>query len=315
MNHPTKIVVGLPTYKRPKMLQDCLASLLAMNRGRESNRLNVVLLVIDNNQSHHEVEEIVHSFSRQTQPGLTVTDCHQPVRGIAHARNCAIDYAKKEKADFIAYLDDDEVVSPDWIEALHQTISLSKADIVQAPVLYRYPKGTSSWFFQKQKRSPEELTPISTVATGNVIFGTQLVTKMGLSFDGSYTTCAGEDNDFFERALQKGAVALRTNKAPVFENTPYEKTFLSYQMKRHFSCGAANAKRWRSLYTIWHALRRALPKALGRFISGWVILLLNTLIWRKRGIVKGLHYLSFSCGLASGLMGKNIDLYEKVLGS
>ena len=56
---------------------------------------------------------------------------HEPRPGISHARNRGVAEAK---GDFVAFIDDDELPAPNWLESLLLTQRTYRADVVLGPV-------------------------------------------------------------------------------------------------------------------------------------------------------------------------------------
>jgi glycosyltransferase involved in cell wall biosynthesis len=76
-------------------------------------------IVIVNNASKDDTRKVAESFAKDFAPGhLRIVEESRP--GIAYARKCGMISAHYE---FLAFVDDDNWVTPDWIEAVHQFLS------------------------------------------------------------------------------------------------------------------------------------------------------------------------------------------------
>src|SRR5262249_52764218 len=64
---------------------------------------------------------------------------HEPRRGIAHARNVAVEAAPKLEADFVAFTDDCEVTNY-WLDELLRVACNFDADVVRGRTVYTYPE-------------------------------------------------------------------------------------------------------------------------------------------------------------------------------
>src|SRR5690625_3543805 len=71
--------------------------------------------------------------ARLAEEGLTggITIIHEPRPGIPMARNAALVAALETDASLIAFIDDDEIVSADWLPSLHAVMMRAGADVVQ----------------------------------------------------------------------------------------------------------------------------------------------------------------------------------------
>lgn len=147
---------------------------------------------------------------------------------VALARNRCLQEAR---GALIAFVDDDQVADPHWLECLLRTQATYRADIVKGYVRGVYPQGTPGWV-----RAADPFTrdygptgsKIDEGATGNVLFRRALYTRTGLAFDPAYGTSGGEDSDFFRRATACGATMIACREAIVDEIVPPHRVGLRY---------------------------------------------------------------------------------------
>ncbi len=124
------VVITVATFKRPSGLRNLLESLRVAKARTESARVAVV--VVDNDPLGsaeavcQEFDDLLINYLVQERPGISATRN----AGIAAARG----------ADFIVFVDDDEVVSPDWLEELLTVQQHTGASLVAGPVLSILPK-------------------------------------------------------------------------------------------------------------------------------------------------------------------------------
>jgi glycosyltransferase involved in cell wall biosynthesis len=97
------------------------------------------VIVADNNDAPN-ARELVETTAHEC--SLTLTYLHAPARNISVARNACLDAAT---APLIAFIDDDEIASPAWLDALAATLQSSKADVVLGPVQAVYGPACSAW--------------------------------------------------------------------------------------------------------------------------------------------------------------------------
>ncbi len=212
------------------MLRRCLAWLRRQNF--DAAHLTMKLIVVDNNP-----EPVARSIYDEVwdAPGEFV---HCPRPGIPMARNAALDAALRVGADYIAFLDDDEVAPPHWLRSLLQALEESGADAVQGGVCElsadaediaaagRPSEGSLSW------ESCESL------ATCNVLFKARLVEPpLALRFDEALQFTGGSDREFFMRAHKRGARLVRVHGIDVLESV-HEDRGLAYRAVRSFAHGS-----------------------------------------------------------------------------
>src|SRR5690348_15043491 len=95
----TLLAVCVCTYGRPKSLRDCLASL---SRQQPVDNVRHFVIVIDNDATCSAMPVV--SASRSGAFYIA-----EPRRGIAYARNRGLSLAARLEADWIAFIDDDEI--------------------------------------------------------------------------------------------------------------------------------------------------------------------------------------------------------------
>ena len=93
----------IPTYNRVFQLSNCLVSLAQLNYPKDRYEVIVV-----DDQSKETPEPLITAFCNQ----MDITLIVQPHRGPAAARNAG---SGKAKGDYIAFIDDDCIASPDWL--------------------------------------------------------------------------------------------------------------------------------------------------------------------------------------------------------
>lgn len=290
------IAVCVCTCGRPKMLTACLASLASLSLPASAA---VTVIVVDN-EAQPNNSKIVLDWS-QTIRGLASVYVHEPRRGISQARNAAITKALELGADWIAFIDDDEVADANWLQALWSAAGQHTADIVAGPVPQFSAEGAQIW--KGPKRT--EGSRMKRCAAGNVLFRTSIASENGLRFDSRFDLTGGEDTDFFSRAHRLGAVIVWTNTAIAREIVPPTRLTLRY----HASVG----------------FRRGLrvgvcPKAGNKFLQsviGSLILPLSIVLgWNafRRRLWRLAENMAFLAGVFMGLFGYTSEHYKRVHG-
>jgi succinoglycan biosynthesis protein ExoM len=225
-----KVAICVCTFRRPIMLRACLDSLA---RQRVDPDLDVSIVVVDN-EEHPAACARVGGFAEDCP--FPVHYIHEPRRGIAAARNAALNEAMRIGANWIAMLDDDETADPDWLN------ELMAPEYLHVPVLMGtniavYPKPLPFWVKEEEPKG-EEGQKLKTAATGNVRFSTDLI-RAGLRFDERIGLGGGEDNDLFSRAHATGFAIRRTLRAVTRETAhPERLTYLALAHRSYWCAGS-----------------------------------------------------------------------------
>jgi succinoglycan biosynthesis protein ExoM len=196
-----------------------------------------IILVIDNEETP-TATAIVECFDKTSPyPAYYV---HEPVRGIARARNRALLEALDLMVDWIAFIDDDETAELDWLA------NLMAPEYLNVPVLrgvnvYTNTTLDSPWFQPKEIKG-EEGQLCKTAYTSNVRFSIDLV-RQGLRFNESLGLMGGEDNEFFSAAHAKGFAIRRTLRAVTNETWPAERLTYWALVYRAYWCAASEYRR------------------------------------------------------------------------
>jgi glycosyltransferase involved in cell wall biosynthesis len=115
--------VVVPTYNRPRPLDDCLAALVALDHPRD--RFEIVIV---DDGSAVPVDDLVRRHADRS--GVSVRLIRQSNAGPASARNTGAAVARH---DFIAFTDDDCRPRADWLTALARELALDPQCAVGGP--------------------------------------------------------------------------------------------------------------------------------------------------------------------------------------
>lgn len=219
-----KVAICIATCNRNQLLRACLESLHAATAARPEYQ--VAFMVIDNNATPL-AHQVLGDFDGRTQC------CWEPRPGIPFARNRALQCAREWGADFIAFIDDDETVDPDWFSQIMPCIDRPGVDVVSGRVLqeiagHERPKDKGC-ALQRDRAE-----------TDNVIFKAWLAER--LQFDESLAQCGGSDTLFFRQAHALGAIIHLCNAAVARESMPAERDTLAWHMRRHFRYGLVHCR-------------------------------------------------------------------------
>lgn len=106
-----KISVIIPTYKPQAYLWECLDSLVYQTFPKEDFEVILVL-----NGCTEPWKSQIQEYIDTKMQGMNVNFIHTEQGGVSNARNMALDVAEGE---YITFIDDDDYVSPEFIEELY----------------------------------------------------------------------------------------------------------------------------------------------------------------------------------------------------
>lgn len=133
-----EISVIIPTYRPQSYLWECLDSLISQTLHKDMFEVVIVL-----NGCRNPYYSGIEEFVREKSSDLNIRLVHTDTPGVSNARNIGLDIAKGR---FIAFIDDDDKVSPTYLEDLY-----SKADDATIVI-------SNTYNYNEEK--PETLIPV-----------------------------------------------------------------------------------------------------------------------------------------------------------
>jgi succinoglycan biosynthesis protein ExoM len=223
--------VCIPTYKRPELLKKLLDSLFIQEL---NENLNLEIIVVDND-IEETAREICDRFKNTEKIKLFYFT--QPEKNISLTRNKAVNNANGE---YILFIDDDEVVIPDWIDAHLNTFDKYKADAIIGRVTQDFEIEVPDWIKNhiifKIPAPPTGTTPKRTY-TGNCAIKKSILNQIEGPFDTLLGITGGEDSTLFEMLKNKGAKIVCCYEALAIEYIPAEASNLNWILDRTFRQG------------------------------------------------------------------------------
>lgn len=220
----TKVAIGICTYKRARELSTLLEHLNTIRGERQ----DIEIIVVDNDPQG-TARDVV-------QPLKGVTYVLETSVGVSQARNTAVQEARKKNAEFLAFIDDDEIPDPAWLDELLRTQEVYGADVVAGPVLVRLPEEARQYeSLLARKRFPTG-TPRPYWGAGNVLISMKVFDEVGL-FSTAYSRTGGEDTQFSARCAARGLKMVWCDEARAYEDYPQERAQLDWILRRNYSTG------------------------------------------------------------------------------
>jgi len=288
-----RIDVCVCTFRRPQ-LADTLRSLAAL-RLPEGCRMQVIVADNDDIPSARAIaRELTAGL------GLRLRYIHCPARNISLARNACLEASN---ADFIAFIDDDETATPDWIAALVEMAEKDKADVVLGPVRAIYGADAPDWMRQGDFHSTFPVFVRGEIRTGytcNVLLRRSAESLAGRRFSLARGRTGGEDTEFFDAVWRAGGKISFAPEAWLDEPVPASRARFDWLARRRLRVGQTHgrllAERSPAL-AVPVQLGLALAKAGYSFASA--LPTLPSAVRRNRNVLRGIMHL----GVAGGLLG------------
>lgn len=307
--HPSvKVVVGIPTYKRPVLLEKLIRSILANDIG--NTRIASIDLIIVDNDVDRSAANLVGSLVKEFNNRLFgVHYYNYPEKGLALVRNEILKRAFEYNPDYILCIDDDEHVNHVWLKEIIDFAVDHKADVLVGNVIpvfeTKVPKSIATWFYPKVR--PDQKTIGFDCSTGNLTLRTEYIKKHALNFDLRFNKTGAEDTFFGIQAEKKGGKCLLTNKGPVFETVPASRASLDWILKRKFR-SASTYMQILKIEKKYGLIARKIVINVMYFFLGLIGLVMLPFEFENRytGIVK----LAESLGGFAGLLNINYEEYS-----
>lgn len=236
-------------------------------------------------------------------------------RGIPQARNAALG-AVLEAAEFVAFLDDDEVPEPDWLAELLRVQRAHDADAVTGPCLSRFEKAPPRWieeggFFERPRRPTGR--PLQFAFTGNVLVRANALSAMGELFDERLALTGSEDSEFFQRFARAGHRIVWCDTAVIHDSVPESCVKLAWILARAYRVGAAEAYIERKLLPGPTTALRVLVHGAYCIAKGSLLLAAAALRGRAAAAA-ALRLASFGAGRVGGVVGLQYAEYRRTHG-
>ncbi len=217
------LTVCICTYRRPQ-LRETLASLAAQAL---PPGVTMRVVVADNDEQDVRRGEIDQWFNEL---GLDGQYVHAPKRNISIARNSCLDSAQSR---WVAFIDDDEVAPPDWLENLLS--SRDNVECVFGVSRANYDgSGAPGWMVRGDFHSNiiRQRDGAANGYTCNVLFDADFVRRHGLRFREDLGQVGGEDTMFFRDMETAGARFGYNPEAVVHEDVPPGRANLRWLVNR-----------------------------------------------------------------------------------
>jgi succinoglycan biosynthesis protein ExoM len=306
------VSICVATYQRPEGLRRLMEGLDRLVFTKQTPP-DIEVIVVDNDPTC-SAKAFCEQLKSQFKWSLKYFS--EPQRGISYVRNKAVAEVSTA-ADFILFIDDDEVPEPAWLEELLIAQQAYNADVVAGPSLPFFPVAdTPEWvikgkFFEAPRFTTGHL--LQYTGTNNVLIRAQILRTMDKIFDDRFAITGGEDTHLFMRLYRAGYKLIWADLAVVYEWIPKSRTNVTWILQRGYRSYSTYGLCEKELEPLSKVLVRRISTGSGRVAIG-IISLLPSIFFGKSQIVHALLEISRGAGMLSGLMGKSFDEYQNTHG-
>jgi glycosyltransferase involved in cell wall biosynthesis len=302
-----RVAVCICTFRRQKLLRETLRGIARLAFRKVSvSRLEII--VVDTPDESGSAQEICETACLPWPIKYVV----EPRRGLTYARNRAI--AEAGAVDFVAFIDDDEVPSAQWLDEHLWAQSEFAADVVSGPALPKYAPEVADWvkdggFFDRQVVATGTLR--RACPTNNVLVGTHVFERVP-KFDDAFALSGAEDTDFFLRVSKAGYRIVWSQEAAVFESVSAKRGTVAWILRREYQTGngwifAETALDFRLRSWIFR-----FSKACGHVLIGSANAIWQSVLLDRVAVVRYLRRVSLGIGMLAALAGHRFLAYQYV---
>jgi succinoglycan biosynthesis protein ExoM len=298
-----QVAICIGTFKRRELLRKLLAGLSNL-AFRKMPAPEIKVIVVDNDASR--TGEYACAETPLPWPKKYVVE---PRRGIAVVRNRAV--LEAGNADFIAFLDDDEVPTAFWLDELLWTYAKFEADVVAGPVFTDFAADVPKWVLAgKFFARPAFQTGCSMdkCSTNNVLIRREVFDQVP-SFNEQFELTGADDTEFFMRVRRAGFKIVWANDAIVHEAISKTRANFGWLLRRAYRLGNSWSLCESSLDGRFVTRVARAAKAFAWMARGLAQLALSA-FQGKTAVVWALRTICYGAGQLSGLAGHKYQEYR-----
>lgn len=307
-----RVGIGAITRRRPVTFATLLESLAAMQR---PEGVELIFLFAENDTAPL-AGDVVEAFRAGVAEPVRLELEQRP--GIPMARNRVLDMALEEGVDYLTFVDDDEVVAPDWLMVLLEGVRARGLELAGGPVRIVAPSGVlTPWnraVLQYLQASAEKRTRLRSklaredrddeiaVYTNNWCLSLAAQRRTGARFDERLQFTGGSDTRF---SLDFAAAGGRVGFVPdavVDDVIPQKRLTPGYHYRR------ARDQSTNAVMLRGKSAFKCFQQALLRCLDG-MLTLLTVPVSGRYGVVKAVHKFGVAAGRIRGALGRRSSHY------
>lgn len=215
------VALCICTFRRPEGLANLLDHLTRLDWSDELS-----IFVADNDSLDQQGHSLVQSLRADYR--WPVSSSVVDRQGISFCRNHVVAMALKSAPDLVAFLDDDEWPTEQWLKELVRVQQATDAGAVGGPTLPEFPQGVSDYYRSNPYYGADERLPDGSEcvlnAAGNFLIKASILSEMSPEvFSPEFALTGGEDLAFFYVIQQRGHRMSWAADARVHESVPAER--------------------------------------------------------------------------------------------
>ena len=306
VSHATMVAICIPTLKRLDGLRKLLDSIEKQIFPKLGSTPVIQICIVDNDPAA-SAKQVVDDWQEKLAFPIIYEVEKRP--GIPFVRNKLVSIARN--AEFIVFIDDDEIATPTWLDELLSVQARFDADVVMGSLAPIYEESPPAWIlkgdFHASNRFQDGLTT-SSLLTGNVLLRSRLFSKLAIAFEEEMALTGGTDVLLGRHLRKHGVEFYWADNALVNEIVPAQRCRVKWLLLRRFRGGSVRVLANRFAQDN-NALADSLLFSFRIFIIG--ILKTATCAWKgKHAAVKGIGYMVQSVGVIAGLFGSAYQEYK-----
>jgi succinoglycan biosynthesis protein ExoM len=240
----------------------------------------------------------------------------EPRRGLSFARNAAVAAARRSGATLIAFIDDDEVPHPAWLESLVSILTSTNAAAAVGPVYPVFEAPPPAWLPTSAyaTRRSAKGGVVDDGYTSNCIISVSALDKGPLAFEQRLNEAGGEDTVLFKRLRDHGLHIAWAEQAVVHEFVPKHRMTAGWLWHRWYRTGTTAAHLGRYDASAWRGKAMNLAKGTARLVFGSLRVTAAALLygWRRpEALVASFYTACRGAGLIASALGHNDDSYTR----
>ena len=237
-------VIGIPTYKRVAALSRLLDSICELS---PPSNLKITVLVADNEGAKGAGRAVCQQAIEQNFP-YEIISIGIEERGISAVRNKLLSHAFEALgAEYLAMVDDDEIVTSEWLVELLAMQASCNADLIGGRKLPKFSVEPEPWmvrndvFYYEPSKTSGPCNRL--VSTDNLLITRRFYQNHNKpKFDAAFALTGGGDTEFLHRTKKQGAKLAYSAKALTYEMVPEDRMSYKWAKQRSFRIGIGLAR-------------------------------------------------------------------------
>lgn len=314
MSHPAhcrpSVTVCIATCRRPDQLRQTLLSLGGQRFNSVAPHLRVLVGENDEGQAGQRV-----ASSMASQLPFPLTTLFESNPGISFVRNRLVAAVQDE---YLAFIDDDEVAEPQWLDALLSMAEQTGAAAVLGPVRSRFEVEPPPWLrpvMADHGQHPDgAAVPDGYFSTCNLLLRREALQDIEGPFDPAFALTGGSDYMLGQELARRGRHAVWAARAVAHETIPAERASLRWYLRRRYRNGMVYSMAQQRLRGRLLGSLRSGYRGLGSLAVGG-LQTARALPRRSARLTRSVGLLAYGLGNLAAVAGGRYEEYRRAAGT